>query len=205
MTRAYFIYLVPVVSVLAGCSIFDPPLTTNNTSDSGMEVDSATNNDSGPTGDPNCEFSVKINELDGEGDQFIELFNSGVTSVNIGGFRIAEESAGGPSFGGAILIPDGYVLDAGRLVYAWVALPSSMARTGFQTTCIPGAPVPCLQASWSVRNTGETIFLIDRELNVTCKVTYPEIVPSRAWGRNPDGSAALQETQPTPGASNVAP
>lgn len=183
---------------LQGCSVFDPPLST----------DGGTSDASDSSVDPNCMSDLKVNELDGElqdGSSFIEIFNAGSQDLDMSGFLIAEESVGEPDLADAIEVPSGFVLDSGRFLYVWAGLLELGGVTieeGLTDTCIAGAPTPCMHAPWGVSNSGETIFLLDRTRNRLCQLRYPESRPSDSFGRFPDGSATTATTVPTPGEAN---
>lgn len=151
-----------------------------------------------------CPGPVMINEVDGSGDDFIEIYNAGPTAVDISGYVITDDSGGSPDVADGIIVPDGVTLESRAFLYLWANLRSP--RSGIRTTdCIPGAPPPCMHSSWGVAAAGEPVYLLDDRLRVICSFEYPSSVfGGEAFGRVPDGETTLCPTNPTPGETNQA-
>ncbi len=153
-----------------------------------------------------CSGDVVINEVDGSGDDFVEIYNRGDVAVNISGWVIADDSGGSPDVSEGAIVPNGTVLEAKRFLYVWANLsPEPGGNPGLLfDTCIPGAPPPCLHTEWGVSASGERLYLLNGSLTLVCAVNYPNAVfGGEAFGRIPDGSSQLCPTKPTPGESNV--
>ncbi|MFT3926634.1 MAG: lamin tail domain-containing protein [Myxococcales bacterium] len=148
---------------------------------------------------------IVINEIDGSGEDFVEIYNRGDSPVNISGYVIADDSAGAPAVAEGAVIPAGTVLDPKRFLYLWANLPPEAEPNPglLYQNCIPGTPSPCLHAEWGVSAGGERIYLLNDKLEVICAVTYNGVYGGEALGRIPDGSNALCPTNPTAGESNV--
>ena len=155
-----------------------------------------------------CSGSIVINEIDGSGDDFIEIYNRGETAVNISGYVIADDSGGSPDVGDGVVVPTGVVLEPGRFLYVWANLPPSADPSEpvmLRDDCIAGAPPPCLHTDWGVSAGGERVYLLNGALEIVCAVTYPDaIFGGEAFGRIPDGSSMVCPSTPTPGETNVA-
>jgi hypothetical protein len=153
-----------------------------------------------------CSGAVVINEVDGSGDDFVEIYNRSDTDVNISGWLIADDSGGSPDVAEGAIFPPGTVLPAHRFVYVWSNLapePGGNAGSLFMT-CIPSTPPPCLHSQWGVTAGGERLFLLNADLTVVCAVNYPNAVfGGEAFGRIPDGSEQLCPTKPSAGNPNV--
>ena len=193
--------------------------------DSQVAVDSATANDTGTQGDTGvadagppscvvpgldvmdvCSGDIVINEIDGSGDDFVEIYNRGETAVNISGWLIADDSGGSPAVAEGAVFPSGTVLEPHRFLYVWSNLsaePGGNPGLLFEV-CIPSTPPPCLHSVWGVSGSGERLYLLNRDLTVVCAVNYPNAVfTGEAFGRIPDGSSTLCPTKPSAGNPNV--
>lgn len=148
---------------------------------------------------------IVINEIDGSGEDFVEIYNRGNAPVNISGYVIADDSAGAPAVAEGAVIPAGTVLDPKRFLYLWANLPPETEPNPglLYQNCIPGTPSPCLHSEWGVSAGGERIYLLNDKLEVICAVTYNGVYGGEALGRIPDGAGALCPTNPTAGESNV--
>jgi hypothetical protein len=152
-----------------------------------------------------ADSDIVINEIDGSGEDFVEIYNRGSSPVNVSGWVIADDSAGAPAVAEGAVIPAGTVLDPKRFLYLWSNQPPETEPNPglFFQNCIPGAPSPCLHSEWGVSAGGERLYLLNDKLEVVCAVTYNGVYGGEALGRIPDGSSALCPTNPTAGESNV--
>ncbi|MET0287836.1 MAG: lamin tail domain-containing protein [Polyangiales bacterium] len=153
-----------------------------------------------------CTGPIVINEVDGSGDDFVEIYNRGDVAVNIGGWLIADDSGGSPDVPEGAVFPQGTILEPKRHVYLWANLqPEPGGNPGLLfNACIPSSPPPCLHTEWGVSGQGERLYLLNSALELVCAVSYPgQIFANEAFGRTPDGSDTLCPTNPTPGAINV--
>jgi hypothetical protein len=154
-----------------------------------------------PTFD-DCRGNVVINEVDGSGEDFIEIYNRGTSQVNVSNWIIADDNAGTPDINEGAIIPIGTMLPPGGFLYVWANLGAP--QPGLRTTdCIPGAPPPCLHSAWGISGSGERVYLLDDALTVVCTFQLPAaIFPAESFGRIGDGSAQLCPNDPTPGEVN---
>lgn len=153
-----------------------------------------------------CAGQIVINEIDGSGDDFIEIYNRGETAVNLSNYVLADDSGGNPDVADGVVIPAGTVLEPQRFLYVWANIPPDPTYTGpdkFYDDCIAGAPPPCLHIDWGISASGERVYLLNDALQVICAVSYPNAVfGGEALGRIPDGSDVLCPTMPTAGEIN---
>ena len=171
---------------------------------SSVETVAATSTASTTSGAGGASQGVVLNEVAAERADWVELYNSGTTAVELSGMRIADaESAGVPKLNGAVVIPEGTVLEAGE--YLFVLGGQEDAPPGFQDACDPG-PAPCLQAEWRISKDGDEIFLLGEQNVILGTLVYQggATDEGEAWGQVPDGSGRFVVTLPTPGAANSA-
>lgn len=212
--------LLAMLALCAGCSVFEPPLgDTQGGPDGAIGGDGAVSEDGSANDDggmdaaapscvvpsivsvDDCAGPVVINEVDGSGDDFIEIHNRGTVPVNISGYVITDGTDDTPSVAEGVVVPAGTVLDPGRHLYVWANLTSP--QEGLRTDCIPGAPPPCMHSSWGISAGGEMVYLLDNTLQIACKFEYPGAVfGNEAFGRVSDGATTLCPTDPTPGEAN---
>ena len=155
--------------------------------------------DGGVGGDPG-EGVVVINEVkgQGDGDDYIEIFNRGPGPTDVGGYGIADAS-------NTFLIPSATTLEAGE--YLLLLLGRSDLVGEF--TCF--TPNPCFHASWGVAQDGEMVYLRDASNTVVDATDYPDqagmngLANGESWGRLPNGTGDFVATRLTPELQNQAP
>lgn len=152
-----------------------------------------------------CTGAIVINEIDGSGQDFVEIYNRGDVAVNLSNWVIANDSGGNPDVADGTIIPVGTVLEPQRFLYVWSNLEKEViTEPKLFSECIPASPPPCLHSRWGVSAGGERIYLLDSKLTMVCALTYPgTIFGGEAFGRFPDGSSQLCATEPKPGEPNV--
>lgn len=212
-------FLSAIALLLGACSVFEPPIVDQTQNDGGETEDAAMDSSmmedgGGDSGPPSCVVpsivtvndctgNIVINEVDGSGEDFIELYNRGTTPVNISGYVITDGTDDTPSVAEGVVVPDGTVLDPGRFIYVWANLDAP--QPGIRTAdCMPNSPPPCLHSNWGINAGGEMTYLLDDTLTVVCKFRYPSAVfGGESFGRYVDGTEMLCPTDPTPGEVNV--
>lgn len=144
---------------------------------------------------------IKINEysasnsgttiLDNTGNNadWIELYNSGATSVNLGGMNLSDETADMTKF----MIPSGTTIAPNGFLRIWCSgLGSSADGVGHLHT---NFKLTQCQGDWIILSNGSTI--VD---SVKLRITQA----THSMGRMPNGSAVWNVfTSPTPNASNT--
>lgn len=151
-----------------------------------------------------CTGPVVINEVDGSGEDYVEIYNRSDAPVNLSNWVLTDDNAGSPDVAEGTIVPVGTVLEPHRFLFLWANLTAP--QPGIRTDdCLPGAPPPCMHASWGISASGERVYLLDDALAIVCAFQYPSSVfGGEAFGRVVDGTDVLCPTNPTPGEANVA-
>jgi hypothetical protein len=151
-----------------------------------------------------CTGAIVINEVDGSGDDFIEIYNRSSEAVNVSNYVVSDDNAGAPDVADGVVIPVGAVIEPHRYLYVWANLESPQPGLR-EVDCIPGAPPPCLHSAWGISAGGERVYLLNDVLEVVCNFEYPgSVFGGEAFGRVEDGETTLCPTAPTPGETNTA-
>lgn len=149
--------------------------------------------------------SLVINEVNGKGADFVELFNSGATPYDLAGWGVTEakdEDGGGTTAKTPAVFPAGASLGAGQYAVVFGAPKDGGAPVG----ACPAAV--CLQATWNVSNTnGATVWVLSPATTPAESVAYPSetVASGQSWGRLPNGTGAFALNTATPGKANAAP
>ncbi len=147
--------------------------------------------------------AVRINEIDGQGPDWFELYNSGSTTVALGGFQVADldETTMGPKLTEAASFPAGTMLPAGG--YLVVLANQAAPGSGPQTMC-ETVVASCFHAGFGISpSRGDKIHLLDASGAVVASTAYPMGVPAgQSYGHLPAGG--LGNLTRTPGAANTA-
>jgi hypothetical protein len=147
---------------------------------------------------------VVINEIQAEGDDWVEIINTGAAAVNLEGFGVTDaDDTGAPRIDRAVRFPVGVELGADELFVIVADQPA--VSTALETDCLMGAVDECLFADWGISTgDGDTIFILDVENNVVAKTKFPPNAATggNSWARVPDGVGAFQSAAATPGAPN---
>jgi hypothetical protein len=154
----------------------------------------------GGTGGEPADGVVVLNEVkgQGDGDDYIELFNRGPGNADLGGYGIADAS-------NTFLIPSATILEPGE--YLLLLLGRSDLVGNF--TCF--TPNPCFHASWGVAQDGEMVYLRSATNAVIDSTEYPDqtgpngLANGQSWGRLPNGTGTFGPARLTPEVLNQAP
>lgn len=146
---------------------------------------------------------LTVNEISAQGDDYIELFNTGSDAVDLSNLRVADEdSPGVPKLTEAVTLPEGTSIAPGA--YLFVLAGVSNPGTGPQTECAPG-PSPCFQAGFGLSKDGDGVYVLAEDDSIIVSAEYPGALPDGAtWSRLPNGSGDFGNGTPTPGAENAA-
>lgn len=200
---------IAVVFCAVGCGEANTPAPATadaTVADTVAAIDSTASGDSGNA----CPIAatvvgstpIAINEVQGKGDDWIELLNTGDQSVSLGGMHLADMGANGcPKMDEALLFPTSASLPpGGRLLVVGKKAP----KAGEQTDCLPGASGTCWHMAFKVSATsGDAIFLISGGKVVAAAAVPPNALTDTAsWGRLPDGTGTYTNVVPTPGTAN---
>jgi len=147
-----------------------------------------------------------INEVCGKGQDFVELYNVGSSSVDLGGWGVTEakdEDSGAPgSPKTPAVFTGGTTLAAGGYAVVWGA-----PHDGGTVPACPGG-AQCLQATWNVSNKhGASVYLKDPSDATVAVLAYPSgtVGDGQSWGRLPNGTGSFQLNTATPGKANEGP
>ncbi|NNE29098.1 MAG: T9SS type A sorting domain-containing protein [Saprospiraceae bacterium] len=119
----------------------------------------------------------------GEYDDWIELYNSGSTPVNLSGKFLTDDL----SVPNKWPMPDEQI-QAGEFLLFWA---DGQTTQGSRHT------------NFKLSSSGEEIGIIDATGQVIDAVVYGPLGTNDALGRIPNGVGPMQEVEPTPGASNM--
>lgn len=145
-------------------------------------------------------IGVVVNEINASAE-WIELFNTRSTTVDLGGYRVAdrEKDAGTPKLSEALELPSGTTLAGG----AYLIVAGNAPKDGGSAPC-PVAVNDCFSASWGISNKeGEIIFLLAPDGSVVDEAEYPPSAAPKGstWSRTPNGTGDFAIAAPSPGAS----
>lgn len=221
MSPRHFISITTLIVFATGCSeAVDDGGTDDD--DSTMACDPGANGSGGAAGDGGSSgespagpgsttgagggaSGLVLNELSASGDDWIELFNGGTETLDLGGLAIADaDDAGEPKVDDAVTIPAGTTLASGA--YLFILADQDASLPDFQDACDPG-PAPCLHAGFGISGGGDTLFVLDAEGAVIASVVYPAdaTADGESWARLPNGTGDFGVAAPTPGAANAGP
>lgn len=211
-----FMTMTAILAVAAACSeAADPDDSTNTggtmnaggSTNTGATMNTGGNMSTGGTmntgGGGATIDGLVINEISAAGDDWIELYNSSSTDIDLSGLKIADDDGGMPKVDEAADL-DGGTVPAGGYFFI-LADQADPVPTGPQTTCDPGT-APCIHTGWGLSApNGDHIYILDANDNVVLDEPYPAnaTVDGESWARQPNGTGdfAVAAT-PTPGAMN---
>lgn len=217
MSARRFIAMVAVLATASACS--EAVDDGDSSDDSTMACEPAGSGSGGASGDGGSgegpagpgsttgaggsAEGLVINELSASGDDWIELFNGGADTLDLGGLAIADaDDAGKPKADDAVTIPAGTTLASGA--YLFILADQDASLPDLQDVCDPG-PAPCLHAGFGISGGGDTLFVLDTDGGVLASVVYPAdaTVDGESWARLPNGTGEFGVASPTPGAVNA--
>lgn len=128
---------------------------------------------------PIKDIGVYINEVQPNGDDWLEFYNSTSKEVNLAGFKVYDDATAKYTIGSGTIPANGYLI------------------LHCDGTGIGG------YASFKLSSSGETIYFENKEGSLIDKVTYPAIDNGSSYARFPDGAKDWQITGvPTQEATN---
>lgn len=196
-----------LVPCLGGCdTAADSPAATDATVGDAGKTDIA-----GDT-TANCPFSnavagsstIVINEIQGKGDDWVELHNKGTATVSLAGYSLADQNElGCPDLVDGVTFPADATIAAGG--YLLIEAGKTTPEIGLTDKCIQGGPVYCYQAKFKVSaGGGDKVFLTLNKTVVDSVSVPPNVLVdgTQTWGRLPSGTGEFKSAVPTPGAAN---
>ena len=128
---------------------------------------------------PIKDIGVYINELNPNGDDWLELYNSTSNEVNLSGFKVYDDATAKYTIASGTIPPHGYFI------------------LHCDGTGVGG------NASFKLSGSGETIYLENNKGSLIDKIAFPAIDNGSAYARFPDGGDDWQVTGvPTLGTTN---
>ncbi|MBL8678819.1 MAG: lamin tail domain-containing protein [Myxococcales bacterium] len=187
-----------LTALLAACSTAPP-------ADGGSDAGDATADRVLADGPPTA---VTINEIRATDEDWIELFNTGSTAVDLGNWGVTDSEAdGAPRLTNVARFPAGTTVQPGQ--YVVVLVDQSDAGAGPQMRCLSdGGPMTCFHGTFGISATrGENVHLVAPSDLVSETVNYPmsAAAAGESWGRIPNGTGAFARNRLTPGAANLPP
>jgi hypothetical protein len=177
---------------------------TGTSSETGIPTTDASTSDHSVTTGDGGESGLVINEINGKGQDFVEIFNGGAAAVDIADWGVTEAKDGDSGLGSKkspALFAGGSMLGPGDYAVIWGAPQDGAAAPICPATL-------CLQATWNVSNkSGATVYLLDPSSKTVASVPYPDdtVGTGQSWGRLPNGTGAFAINTATPGKANVGP
>ncbi len=161
----------------------------------------------------NSVSTVAFNELSAAGDEWLELYNTGSTDVDLGGYGITDtdKDTGLPRVTKAMRFPSGTKLPKGGFVLVLLDKKNSTPGPYSADACLPGVASGCFYALFSISESrGEAVHLLASDNSEITSVIYPADLAFEGGSgftacRVPDGTGDLTTCTATPGAANAAP
>ena len=155
---------------------------------------------------------VAFNEISAAGDEWLELYNTGSSDFDLGGYAIADtdKTTGEPRTTKAMRFPIGTKLPKAGFVLVLLGKSNSTPGPYSADACLPGVSAGCFYALFSVSQTrGEAVHLLDPNNASVSNVIYPANLDFEAGAgltacRIPDGTGDFTSCIATPGAANAA-
>lgn len=158
--------------------------------------------------DPTAATDLVINEMNGTGDEWLELYNNGPVAIDLDGIAIADsdKDTGLPKTDQAMRFPKGTSIAKGGYVLVVLDKKNSTPGPYPATQCLKGIDVGCFFALFSISvQRGETVYLLASDNTVMSSTAYPNTLDagsSDSVCRSPDGTGAWITCTATPGAPN---
>jgi hypothetical protein len=152
--------------------------------------------------------SVVINEMQGIGDDWLELHNPGAAPFVLDGYSVAQASGsnGPPNLADLLIFPAGTTLNAG----GYLIVLGKQTTAGGPVTGCAGLATSCFTVTWGISSSaGEGMYLLYPNRSILSQVEYPAPtvdggapVSGQTWGRIPNGTGSFTVTAATPSAPN---
>ena len=143
-----------------------------------------------------------FNEIRSTGEEYLELFNTGSSAINLSGFRLTDGGRSNPRLDRALTFDDSAVVQPGE--YLVVFTKQAVAAPGPQTFCPVGVE-SCFHSTWGISEmNGDEIVLVDTAGAIVLSVRYRagSASMSQSWGRLPNGTGGWEPNDATPGMQN---
>ncbi len=128
---------------------------------------------------PVADIGIYFNELQSSGGDYIEIYNSTTTTVNLTGFKVYDDATA-----------------------KFTIASGTIAAKGFLVLNCDGSGLNG-NASFKLTSLGESVFLEDSKGNIIDQITFPVIANGSSYACFPDGSENWKTTgAPTKNATN---
>lgn len=173
----------------------------------------ACSSDPAPSNSNSNPNAIVFNEISAAGDEWLELYNTGQSAFDLGGYGITDtdKATGEARVNKAMRFPNGTRLPAGGFLLVLLGKSNSTPGPYSADGCLPGVAVGCFYALFSVSEArGEAVHLLDPNNAELSSIIYPaDLVFEAGAGltacRIPDGTGGLTTCTATPGAANSTP
>ena len=125
-----------------------------------------------------------VADQDGEYDDWIELYNNGSSSIDLGGYYLSDDSTDITQW----QFPTGTVIAANDYLIVWA--DNDENQTG-------------LHANFKLSASGEDIVLADAAGVILDCISYPSQVTDESYGRSPNGTGSFQSMHASYNAENI--
>tara|TARA_B110000046_G_scaffold57595_2_gene64341 strand:+ start:17525 stop:18817 length:1293 start_codon:yes stop_codon:yes gene_type:complete len=123
-------------------------------------------------------------DQDGEFDDWIELFNNGISTIDLSIYSLSDDISDLTQF----TFPANTMLQPDSFVVVWA--DNDVAQAGFH-------------ADFKLSSGGETIYLSDASLSIVDSVTFPAQLTDISYGRFVNGTGTFQFLTPIIGDQNM--
>ncbi len=135
--------------------------------------------------------SFLVDPADGDFDDWFEIYNPGITEIDLGGYRLTDEAANPNKY----IVPAGMRIPAGGYLLVWADENTGQTRTNGD-----------LHVNFKLSTTGEFIGLYDAEGRQVDAITFGLQTANVSQGRFPNGASPpfVTLSVPTPRGPNAA-
>lgn len=157
--------------------------------------------------------SVVFNELSAAGDEWLELYNKGDSTFDLGSYALADtdKTTGVARTTKAMRFPTGTKLAKGAFLLVLMGKDNSTPGPYSADACLPQVSAGCFYGMFSLSQArGEAVHLLAPDNTTLTSTNYPADLEFEAGSgltacRLPDGTGELSTCTATPGAPNAAP
>ncbi|MDP5170531.1 MAG: CotH kinase family protein [Bacteroidia bacterium] len=122
-------------------------------------------------------------DLDGEYDDWIEIYNNSSSAIDISGYRLSDDITDLSVFA----FPSGTIIQPNTYIIVWA--DEDLTQSGFH-------------ADFKISASGETLYLTDASQTVIDSIAFPSQNTDETFGRFPNGTGAFQTLPATFAAEN---
>jgi len=157
--------------------------------------------------------SVVFNEISAAGAEWLELYNVGDSSFDLGSYALADtdKTTGTARTTKALRFPTGTKLPKAGFLLVLMGKDNSTPGPYSADACLAGVSVGCFYGMFSLSEArGEAVHLLAPDNTTITSTNYPADLEFEAGSgmtacRLPDGTGELTTCAATPGAPNAAP